>query len=175
MAHGQVDVNLLGVIYGSMAAYQPMLRQASGHIVNISSMTGVMATPILTHYSTTKWGIVGFSTSLRLEAAGLGVKVSVACPSLIRTNIPDRTQYLNVAKESYLALLPWRLMSEPVAVAKSILRGVGRNQSIMIYPFYARLGWWCYWFWPGLFAPLFRRTLKHFRKLRLVAGAGKLT
>jgi len=145
-----------------------MLHQGSGHIVNISSMTGLMATPILTHYSTTKWGIVGFSTSLRLEAASLGVKVSVACPSLIRTNIPDRTKYLNIDKQAYLVLLPWSLMSEPVAVAKAILRGVRRNQSIIIYPFYARLGWWCCRLWPGIFAPLFRKTLKDFRKLRLV-------
>ena len=165
-----VEVNLLGVIYGSMAAYQPMLRQGSGHIVNISSMTGLMATPMLTHYSTTKWGIVGFSTSLRLEAASLGVKVSVACPSLIRTKIADRTNYLNIDKERYLALLPWSLMSEPRAVAKSILRGVRRNESIIIYPFYARLAWWCYRICPALFTPLFRKTLKDFRKLRLAHG-----
>ena len=162
-----VEVNLLGVIYGSMAAYQTMIQQGSGHIVNVSSMTGLMPTPILTHYNTTKWGIVGFSTSLRLEAASLGVKVSIACPSLIRTNIPDRTKYLNIDKQAYLALLPWRLMSEPVAVAKAILRGARRNQSIIIYPFYARLGWWCYRLWPGIFAPLFRKTLKDFRKSRL--------
>src|SRR5205807_108280 len=86
-----IDVNLFGVVHGTMAAYAVMLRQGSGHIVNISSMTGLMPTPILTAYSTSKWAIVGFPSALRLEAAELGVKVSVACPSLVRTNIPDRS------------------------------------------------------------------------------------
>ena len=40
-----VDVNLFGVVHGTMAAYQIMLRQGQGHIVNISSITGLMPTP----------------------------------------------------------------------------------------------------------------------------------
>jgi NAD(P)-dependent dehydrogenase (short-subunit alcohol dehydrogenase family) len=70
-----VDVNLLGAIYGTMAAYSVMLRQGSGHIVNIASVTGLIPTSILTHYSTTKWGVIGFTTSLRSEAASLGARV----------------------------------------------------------------------------------------------------
>jgi short-subunit dehydrogenase len=65
----EVDVNLLGVVQCTMAAYAAMLRQGSGHIVHVSSMTGLMPTPLLTAYTTTKWALVGFSTSLRLEAA----------------------------------------------------------------------------------------------------------
>src|SRR5262249_23872580 len=72
-----VRVNLLGVVYGTVAAYRVMLRQGFGHIVNLASMAGLMATPLLTAYSATKWAIVGFSTALRAEAEGLGVKVSV--------------------------------------------------------------------------------------------------
>src|SRR5882724_4180599 len=117
-----VDVNLFGVIHGTMAAYRVMLRQGSGHIVNISSMTGLMPTPILTAYSTTKWAIVGFSTALRAEAAGLGVKVSVVCPGLVRTNMGENNVYWNVRKEDHLAQLPWRWMIEPVKAAKCILR-----------------------------------------------------
>src|SRR5260221_2310555 len=74
-----VDVNLFGVVQGTIAAYRVMLRQGDGHIVNISSMTGLMPTPMLTAYSTTKWAIIGFSTTLRAEAGGLRVKGSVAC------------------------------------------------------------------------------------------------
>lgn len=120
-----IDVNLFGVIHGSLAAYQIMLRQKSGHIINVSSMTGLMPTPILTAYSTSKWGIIGFSTALRLEAETFGVKVSVACPGLVRTNIPDRTIYWNVKKEEYLAWLPFQnMMLSPEKAAEGILRGV---------------------------------------------------
>lgn len=64
-----MDVNLMGVIYGTMAAYAVMIPQRSGHIVNVSSVTGLIPTPILAHYSTTKWGIVGFSASVRKPQA----------------------------------------------------------------------------------------------------------
>ena len=149
-----------------MAAYGVMLGQSSGHIVNVASMTGLMPTPVLTHYGTTKWGIVGFTTSLRPEAASLGVKVSVACPSLVRTNIPDRTTYLRVDKETYLARLPWRWMMDPAQAAKLVLRGVARNQAIIVCPFHGRLLWWCYRLCPGLLEPLSRWSVKEFRKLR---------
>ena len=105
-----LDVNLLGVVYGTMAAYTVMVRQGSGHIVNVASLTGLMPTPVMTPYSTSKWAVVGFSTSLRVEAASLGVKVGVACPSLVRTNFPDGTAYVNVNKEEYLKRLPWGWM-----------------------------------------------------------------
>src|SRR5206468_10226121 len=119
-----VDVNLFGVVHGTMAAYRVMLRQGFGHIVNISSVAGLMPTPILTAYSTTKWAIVGFSTAVRAEAAGLGVKASVVCPGLVRTDMGEHNVYWNVRKEDHLAQLPWRWMIEPVKAAKCILRGM---------------------------------------------------
>jgi NAD(P)-dependent dehydrogenase (short-subunit alcohol dehydrogenase family) len=162
-----VDVNLFGVVHGTMAAYRVMLPQGFGHIVNISSVTGLMPTPILTAYSTTKWAIVGFSTALRVEAAGLGVKVSVACPGLVRTDIGEHNVYWNVRKEDHLAQLPWRWMIEPGQAAKAILRGVARNRETIVFPFSARAAWWLYRACPWVFAPLMRRMLQRYRVLRL--------
>ena len=162
-----VDVNLFGVVHGTMAAYRVMLRQGFGHIVNISSVTGLMPTPILTAYSTTKWAIVGFSTALRVEAAGLGVKVSVACPGLVRTDMGEHNVYWNVRKEDHLAQLPWRWMIEPGQAAKAILRGVAHNQEIIVFPFSGRAAWWMYRACPWVFAPLMRLMLQRFRTVRL--------
>ncbi|MEO8429454.1 MAG: SDR family oxidoreductase [Verrucomicrobiota bacterium] len=162
-----VDVNLFGVVHGTMAAYRVMLRQGFGHIMNISSVTGLMPTPILTAYSTTKWAIVGFSTALRAEAAGLGVKVSVACPGLVRTDIGEHNVYWNVRKEDHLAQLPLRWAVEPGQVAKAILRGVARNQEIIVYPFSGRVAWWIYRACPSVLAPVMRRMLQRYRVLRL--------
>src|SRR5438270_9594744 len=103
-----VEVNLFGVVHGTMAAYRVMLRQGFGHIINVSSVTGFMPTPILSAYSTTKWAIIGFSLGVRAEASELGVNVSVACPGLVQTSISDRNAYWNVNKEDYLKWLPWR-------------------------------------------------------------------
>jgi short-subunit dehydrogenase len=164
-----VDVNVLGVVYGTMAAYRVMVQQGSGHILNLASLIGLMPAPILTPYSTTKWAVVGFSTSLRVEAASLGVKIGVACPGLVRTNFPDRAAYVRVNKEAYLKRLPWRLMMEPADAARAILRGVVRNQAIIVCPWYGRLLWWCQRHFPWLLAPLWRRGVREWRTLRLEA------
>jgi NAD(P)-dependent dehydrogenase (short-subunit alcohol dehydrogenase family) len=163
-----VDVNLFGVVHGTMAAYRVMVRQGFGHIVNVSSMTGLMPTPIICAYSATKWAIVGFSTAVRVEAASLGVKVSVACPSLVQTDIGDRNIYWNVRKEDYLRWLPWkRWMLTPVQAADAILRGTVRNKEIIVFPLSAAIGWRVYRICPAVFRLLFRRTLAGFRALRV--------
>lgn len=163
-----VEVNLFGVVHGTMAAYRVMLGQGFGHIVNISSITGLMPTPILSAYSTTKWAIVGFSQAVRVEAAGLGVKVTVACPGLVQTQIADRNAYWNVRKEAYLAWLPWqRWMLTPTQAANAILRGTARNKDVIVFPFSASVAWRVYRLCPGVFTPLLRRTLEGFRALRL--------
>ncbi|MDG7001203.1 MAG: SDR family oxidoreductase, partial [Nitrososphaerota archaeon] len=64
-----LDVNLMGTIYGTLGAYQVMLKQGSGHIVNVASAAGLLPQPSNSPYSTSKHAIVGLSKSLRLEAA----------------------------------------------------------------------------------------------------------
>jgi len=75
-----IDVNLMGVIFGTLSAYKRMVRQGFGHIVNISSLAGLIGFPMNCPYATAKFGVVGMSTSLRQEAIKFGVNVSVVCP-----------------------------------------------------------------------------------------------
>jgi short-subunit dehydrogenase len=153
-----------------MSAYRVMLRQGFGHIVNISSVTGLMPTPILSAYSTTKFAIIGFSRAVRVEAAELGVRVTVACPGLVRTQIAERNAYWGVGKEAYLDWLPWKKwMLTPAQAGTAILRGVKRNKEIVVFPVSASLACFAYRIFPGLFNPLLRNTLNGFRKLRLKA------
>ena len=168
-----VDVNLWGVIYGTTIAYSLMVRQGFGHIVNIASLAGLTGYPTGTPYATTKYGVVGLSTSLRQEAAGLGVKVSVVCPGLIQTGIYEEITVLNARHEDMLdrledmlARIPFKLTMDATRAARAILRGVARNQAVITIPFYVRLLWWLYRLHPSLLAPLFRRIVKEFRTLR---------
>ena len=82
-----VDINLLGVVSGLHCVYPIMLKQGFGHIINTASMAGRVATPALTAYNATKHAVVGLSRSLRIEAAGRGVRISAFCPGAIRTPI----------------------------------------------------------------------------------------
>jgi len=162
-----LDVNVMGVVHGSMAAYRVMLRQRAGHIVNVSSMTGLLPTPMLSAYSTSKHAIVGLSTALRIEAKWLGVNVSVACPGLVDTSIHERTEYLSARKEDFLAQLPRKLMVIPDAAARAILRGVARNDAIIVHPWYVKIGWWLHRLSPALMSSLMQRSVTRFRKVRL--------
>jgi NAD(P)-dependent dehydrogenase (short-subunit alcohol dehydrogenase family) len=80
-----VDVNLRGVIHGVQAAYPIMLRQGFGHLVNTASFAGLFPYPLAVGYCASKHAVVGLSTSLRIEAAAAGVRVSVLCPGPVRT------------------------------------------------------------------------------------------
>jgi NAD(P)-dependent dehydrogenase (short-subunit alcohol dehydrogenase family) len=160
-----LDVNLLGVLYGTRAAYTVMVRQGGGHIVNTASVMGLIGFPTGIPYATTKSAIVSLSTSLREEAAGLGVKVSVVCPGFIQTPIWERSEILKADRQQMLAVLPFKLM-DVTRAAHAILRGVARNRAIIVFPFHARLLWWLYRLSPTLLSPLARRTVHAFRASR---------
>lgn len=161
-----VDVNLLGVIYGTTAAYSLMVKQGFGHIVNTASLAGLVGHPTNIPYATTKYALVGLSTSLRAEAADLGVKISVVCPGLVQTSIYETTPMLKVNREDILAKLPSKMMMGATQAARLILRGVVRNKAIIIFPFHARFFWWLFRLLPGTIAPWGRKVVRDFRALR---------
>ena len=162
-----IDVNLLGVIYGAISAYSVMEKQGDGHIVNISSLAGLIPAPQEIPYCTTKWAIVGFSNSLRLEGADLGIKVNLVCPGMMHTPIHERTSLINVNKDNLPQPMSKKYYMSPVKAAKLILKGVERNKSIIIFPFYARLIWWLYRLNPSIFQFVFRKMIRDFRKMRI--------
>ena len=82
-----LQVNLMGVIAGSLAALKIMAEQGSGRILNIGSLSGLALTPMLGPYTASKAGVVFFSRGLAEEAKAWGVQVSVACPGNIKTSI----------------------------------------------------------------------------------------
>jgi NAD(P)-dependent dehydrogenase (short-subunit alcohol dehydrogenase family) len=101
-----IDTNLWSVIYGVHAAVPIMLRQGSGHIVNTSSLAGLVPYPMQVIYDTTKYAVVGMSESLRYEYAEKGIRVSVICPGDIATPIfgklvDTKGQGAAIPKEAY--------------------------------------------------------------------------
>jgi NAD(P)-dependent dehydrogenase (short-subunit alcohol dehydrogenase family) len=160
-----VDVNLLGVIAGSLAAYRRMARQGHGHIVNVASLAGLLGSPLLTAYSMTKSAVVMFSRMLRAEGEALGVKVSVVCPSFIRTGIFDGAKYAAVEKEAAVKQIPFPVMPLAPAVER-IVAGVERNEAVIVFPSHARILWRLLRWLPGLSRPIERKALREFREIR---------
>jgi NAD(P)-dependent dehydrogenase (short-subunit alcohol dehydrogenase family) len=149
-----IDVNLRGVIHGVHAAYPVMLGQGSGHIVNTASLAGLVPGPMLAPYAAAKHAVVGLSLSLRAEAVGRGVRVSVVCPGFVDTPLlgrvnPDLPQTETGASAVALARLTGRLYSAE-ALAQDVLRGIARNRAVIVAPASARLAWRMTRYAPGL-------------------------
>jgi NAD(P)-dependent dehydrogenase (short-subunit alcohol dehydrogenase family) len=149
-----IDVNLMGVVNGVHAAYQVMIEQGFGHIVNTASMAGLVPSPGTTSYVTTKHAIVGLSHNLRAEAAQLGVRVSVLCPGVIRTPFLEGGKYarhvVETCKEDYRQMWERHRPMDPAAFARRALDGVARNRAVIIQPASWRLFWWLFRLSPSL-------------------------
>src|SRR5262245_37538900 len=142
-----LGVNLRGVIHGVQAAYPIMLRQGFGHIVNTASMAGLLPTPLAVGYGAGKHALVGLSTSLRVEAAPAGVRVSVLCLGVIRTAVLiDGGKFGKlleaVPQEAQRALVDRRRPVDPNRFAEKALNALVRNRAIIIIPSWWRIVWW---------------------------------
>jgi NAD(P)-dependent dehydrogenase (short-subunit alcohol dehydrogenase family) len=162
-----IDVNLWGVIYGTTAAYQVMVGQGFGHIVNMASLDGLAPMPLSAPYTAAKHAVVGLSTTLRIEGADLGVKVSVACPGTVRTNILDTAAFVGIKRQEAIAEMRSGFkMANPADCARAILRGVARNQAIIVDTRLNRLFWRLYRISPSIYAALMQKGVQQMRPLR---------
>ncbi len=159
------DVNLFGVLYGTMAAYTVMARQGCGHIVNIASMAGFAPFSINTPYTAAKYGVVGLTQALRHETEDLGVRMTLVCPGIVRTAFYDAIEIIGTDRETYMARMPRRLIT-PERAAEIILEGVARNRAMIVFPLHAKVLWWISKFAPFVLGIINRKMVREYRSLR---------
>jgi len=130
-----LGVNLGGVINGVRAAYPVMREQGFGHILNTASLAGLIPAPSMLPYTTTKHAVVGLSTALRAEAAGVGVNVSVLCPGFVDTPLLDNIYSASPAMPSAKMRQIVRGMQPrfltPEVVGARAVRGLERNTAVI--------------------------------------------
>ncbi len=160
-----LQVNVGGVINGVQAAYPRMIEQGFGHIVNTASGAGLSPRPGMTAYATSKHAVVGLSTSLRAEAADLGVRVSVVCPGYIQTNINKNTKFVEVDGEGLLSKVPIKPMSAQ-RCAEITWRRVQKNRGIIVMSPYSWVDWWLYRLSPDLSIKAAKWRAAQFRRHR---------
>lgn len=85
------EINFFGLASVTNAVLPIMRAQRSGHIVNISSVGGLVAFPGVGFYNATKFAVTGYSEALAKEVAALGIKVTVVAPSGFRTDWAGRS------------------------------------------------------------------------------------
>jgi short-subunit dehydrogenase len=121
-----VEINLIGTMQGSSAALPHFLRQGGGVLINMCSMGGWSPTPFAASYAASKFGIRGFSASLRQELTGKpGIHVCAVFPALVDTPGLDRA-----ANVSGRRLEPKALYLTPEAVAEVVLALVRRPETL---------------------------------------------
>lgn len=141
-----LGINLWGVIHGTRAFLPHLIASGDGHVVNVSSVFGIIASPGQGAYNTAKFGVRGYTECLRMELEVAGHPVSATCvhPGGIRTNIvrnsriPERSGGGPTHEEAEEAFLSVARTTAERAAAK-ILRGVLRNKRRVLIGADARL------------------------------------
>src|SRR5258705_13546510 len=80
--------NLDGVFHGCQAVLPTMIAQRGGRIINIASLSALLAPPGQTNYAAAKAGVVALTESLAKEMARIGITVNAVCPGYIETESP---------------------------------------------------------------------------------------
>lgn len=108
-----INLNLTGVFLCTRAASKIMLKQKSGRIINIASVSGLMGNAGQANYSAAKAGVIGFSKTVARELAPRGVTVNVVAPGFIAT---DMTADLTNT-EAILSMIPLGRYGQPEDIA----------------------------------------------------------
>jgi NAD(P)-dependent dehydrogenase (short-subunit alcohol dehydrogenase family) len=157
-----VGVNFWGVVHGCHFFVPPMMaRGAGGHVVNVASAAGLLASPELAAYSTTKFAVVGLSEALREELRPHGIGVTTVCPGLVNTPITRTARVRGAAAEpgarERLVALYERRGRTPEYVAAAILDAIRRDRGLLPVTPEAWLGWWAKRISPRFMAWIGRR------------------
>ncbi len=163
------DVNLHGVVHGIQAVYPVMISQHSGHIVNTASMAGLVTSVGQASYTATKHAVVAISKTLRVEAEGHGVNVSVLCPGVIRTPILSGGQYGRFSAPGVSGADVLEMWEElrplaPEVFAERALRAVLRGEAIIVVPRWWKALWYMERLSPALGMRFGKTALKRLRK-----------
>ncbi|QBS41846.1 SDR family oxidoreductase [Nocardia sp. CS682] len=128
-----MNINFWGVAHGTKAFLPDLIRSGDGHIVNVSSVFGLVGVPTQSAYNAAKFAVRGFTEALRQEMRIAGHPVGVTCvhPGGVKTNIavsargiPDDVD-VETIRRGFDALT----LTSPDAAAKTILHGVAKNKA----------------------------------------------
>jgi uncharacterized protein len=137
------EVNVYGLIACTKWVLPKMIAQNSGHIINIASQAGKIATPKSSVYSSTKHAVLGFTNSLRMELSESNIHVTAVNPG------PIRTRFFDIADQSgnYVKNVD-RFMLDPNAVARKITNAMFTSKREINLPGWMNIGSVLYTLFP---------------------------
>jgi NAD(P)-dependent dehydrogenase (short-subunit alcohol dehydrogenase family) len=120
-----IDVNFWGVVHGTKAFLPILRRRPEGHIVNISSINGMVPFAKNGPYNASKYAVLGFSETLMQELRGEPIRVTCVHPGGIKTNIVRNGRGMTGAEVAFFDRIA---ITSAKTTAKAILRAVERNR-----------------------------------------------
>jgi meso-butanediol dehydrogenase / (S,S)-butanediol dehydrogenase / diacetyl reductase len=124
-----MNVNAKGVFLVTREVMRSMVARREGCVVSIASAAGKEGSPLLAHYSASKWAVLGLTQSVAREVARFGVRVNAVCPGCVRTPMQDREVIWEGelrgmdpedVRQSYIDHTPLGRLCEPEDVADVI-------------------------------------------------------
>ena len=169
------NINFWGTVHATRAFLPQLARQREAHIVNVSSIFGIVAPPGQTAYCASKFAVRGFSESLRheLAVAGSPVRLSVVHPGGVATSIVRNSRTGtgvsdNTRRAQAIEWFDASAKTTPVAAARTIIDGVEKNRPRILIGSDARLMDLLQRFLPATYWSVLQRRLG-----RETARAGK--
>jgi len=150
-----MNINFWGVVYGTKA-FLPYLKEAEeAHIVNISSIFGIMAVPGQAAYNTSKFAVKGFTEALKMEMAGSSVGVSCVHPGGIKTSIAANARIneanTGVSKAEMQSGFDKAARTTAAQAASVILAGVDKGRRRILVGLDAKIMDWLVRLFPSAY------------------------
>ena len=153
----QMKTNYFGTIYCTKSFLPYLLKQNSGHIVNVASVGGSFGVPGIASYCATKFAMLGFSEGLHHELHGTNVGITVVSPIMVRTDLFDHPSFKNFTKHATGISL------NPETVANAIIKAANSSRLEIVVPSVVRIGIWFKQTFPFFINPIigsaFRKQL----------------
>ena len=151
-------VNLMAPMQLTQELLPCLFEPPEAHVINMSSIAGLVGSSRLAAYNTSKFALVGFSESLRAEYGPRGLGVTAMCPGLVRTGIFE-TAMTGGGKTP--PRFPRWMTITPERVARRAVRAILKNQGLVVITLQAHFLWWMKCLFPRLLD-----RVQQFRRIR---------
>lgn len=132
-----VRVNLTGTMLVTHAVLPSMLKRRAGHIINMSSVAGLIASPLITTYAASKYGVRAFTDALRREVSPFGIKVSGIYPGPATTEFGKHLDRSSAREKMHRSPIHVHMSSK--YVARQVVEIAKRPRRSLVIPWWFRV------------------------------------
>ncbi len=155
-----MNIDFWGMVYGTKAFLPQLQAKGGGHILNVSSIFGMISVPTQAAYNSAKFAIRGFTEALRLELKDTDISVSSIHPGGIKTNIVRNARFLQSTsvgeREEAVSGFDKLARTTPEKAAQTIVKGIKKNKPRILIGFDARLVDWTQRLLPTRYGFMFK-------------------